>query len=37
MDLDTWLLWEDVLDTKNDYKFPTQYKNLTKVRCLHMH
>lgn len=29
--LDTRLLWENVLDTKNDYKFPTQYSNLTKV------
>ena len=26
----TRLLWEDVLDTKNDYKFPVQYSNLTK-------
>ena len=29
--VDTRLLWENVLDTKNDYKFPTQYSNLTKV------
>ena len=35
--LDTRLLWEDVLDTKNDYKFPVQYSNLTKVRCLNRH
>ncbi|KAF2632023.1 hypothetical protein BU25DRAFT_454396 [Macroventuria anomochaeta] len=26
----TRLLWENVLDTKNDYKFPVQYSNLTK-------
>lgn len=32
--VDTRLIWEDVLDTKNDYKFPLQNTNLTKVRCL---
>ncbi|KAF1364389.1 hypothetical protein EJ07DRAFT_99341 [Lizonia empirigonia] len=26
----TRLLWENVLDTKNDFKFPPQYSNLTK-------
>ncbi|KAJ4985569.1 cell wall anchored protein [Stagonosporopsis vannaccii] len=26
----TRLLWENVLDTQNDYKFPAQYNNLTK-------
>lgn len=32
--LDTRLLWENVLDTQNDYKFPTQYANLTKVHFI---
>lgn len=31
MRADTRLLWENVLDTKNDFKFPPQYSNLTKV------
>ncbi|KAF1931004.1 uncharacterized protein M421DRAFT_57308 [Didymella exigua CBS 183.55] len=26
----TRLMWENVLDTKNEYKFPPQYTNLTK-------
>lgn len=32
--VDTRLMWENVLDTKNDYKFPPQNTNLTKVCCL---
>jgi hypothetical protein len=29
--VDTRLMWENVLDTRNDYKFPLQNTNLTKV------
>jgi hypothetical protein len=34
---DTALVWEDVRDTNNPEKFPTQYANLSKVGepCIH--